>query len=74
MTIAMEKTIQKCENCKHRFDLEQFRYSSNGCEHIKENGFICDIFASEGTMVWMTGNESEFDYGCECFIDKGANK
>ena len=67
----MEKAIQSCENCKHRFDLVQFRYlSNNGCEHIEENGFICDIFASEGTMVWMTGNESAFDYGCEHFIEK----
>lgn len=66
----MEKAIQNCENCKHKFNLVQFRYSGNGCEHIEENGFICDIFASEGTMVWMTGNESAFDYGCECFIEK----
>lgn len=66
----MEKAIQSCENCKHKFNLVQFRYSGNRCERIEENGFICDIFASEGTMVWMTGNESAFDYGCECFIEK----
>lgn len=71
----MEKEIfPRCENCKHRFDLVQFRYYGNECEHIKESGFICDIFAYEGLMIWMTGNESEFNQGCECFIDKGTNK
>lgn len=66
----MEKSIQSCENCKHKFNFVQFRYSDNSCEHIEENGFICDIFASEGTMVWMTENESAFNYGCEHFIEK----
>jgi len=55
----MEKAIQSCENCKHKFNLVQFRYSGNRCEHIEENGFICDIFASERTMIWLTNTHGQ---------------
>ena len=51
-----EQNEPTCADCVHRYRLERLHYPKHGgCEHTEMNGFICDIFANEGTMVWLIG-------------------
>ena len=58
-----DTALVNCSDCAHRYRLENWHYheawnkGKYGMEvkHTEMNGFICDIFANEGTMVWLTG-------------------
>ena len=61
-----DTALVNCSDCAHRYRLERLHYPKRGgCEHTEMNGFICDIFANEGVMVWLTGECGEG--GCEMY-------
>ena len=68
-----EQNEPTCADCVHRYRLENWHYheawnkGKYGMEvkHTEMNGFVCDIFANEGTMVWLTGECGEG--GCEMY-------
>lgn len=57
-----------CANCKRWLKLEMFDYQHGGCEH-HDIGHCCTVFANEGKIVYMVGNDPE-DGQCEAYIPK----
>ena len=55
-----------CTNCCHNLKLEKWDYSLVGKDEWKFSceGFVCDIFGSEGVMLWHVGRNAD-DGMCE---------
>lgn len=61
---------ENCQNCRKCLRLMQFDYKpTGGVDHIKQRGFICLAFASEGDAIWMTGLKPEESF-CEEYSPK----
>ena len=69
---TMNKNEPNCADCVHRYRLENWHYheawhkGKYGMEvkHTEMNGFVCDIFANEGLMAWLTGAS---EGGCDMY-------
>jgi len=59
-----------CATCANRYDLERLDYSRGGCQHEKLGGYICMVFAGEGTAMWMVGANPEAEM-CEGYDARG---
>jgi len=63
---------ERCSNCIHFCELEKLDYSKGGCEHIKMDGFACDLFTdtifTDGKRIvnWMFGCDPDNEQ-CECW-------
>ena len=53
---------ERCFNCRHRYDLELWEFDKVGSDELwkhPQEGFICDVFATEGVMLWHVGTNVE---------------
>ena len=57
-----------CINCKNWMELVMFDYQHGGCEH-HNMGHACTLFANDGRIVWMVGNDPTVEQ-CEGFVPK----
>ena len=57
-----------CENCKRWLELVMFDYQHGGCEHY-DMGHTCTLFANDGRIVWMVGNDPTVEQ-CEGYEPK----
>ena len=48
-----------CETCRFKYDLVKFDYTSRGCDHSKQPGFVCMIFGDGGDAIWMYGTSAD---------------
>lgn len=60
-----------CANCKFNVKLQMWDYSliDKGQWKFEHEGFVCLLFASEGTVIHMRGVNENSEY-CECFTPK----
>lgn len=59
-----------CANCKYNVKLETWDYRrKDGVWKMFEDGFVCTLFASEGTVIHMLGVDEDKGM-CECFIPR----
>lgn len=66
----MKECCSTCASCKK---LVKFDYSGRGCKHTDMEGYACLAFETEGTVIWMVGNDK--DHGmCECYIAVGEEE
>lgn len=62
-----------CANCRLCYKLEVHSYIKNGCEHATLPGYICMVFADEGTAVWQVGLDENKGH-CEMYTPKEESK
>ncbi len=53
-----------CATCQHCYKIELLDYSRSGCKHSDPDGFVCMVFADEGTASWMVGLDKQHGF-CE---------
>ena len=57
-----------CANCQYWLTLTMFDYQ-HGCCEDHDMGHACTLFANDGEIVWMVGNDPEHDQ-CEGYEPK----
>lgn len=61
-----------CAACKKRLELVMFDYQHGGFER-HNMGHACTAFETDGTIIYMVGNDPENDM-CESFEPKEDRK
>ena len=56
---------RSCHNCIHRFDLWRWDYSKSDVPKDLMDGFVCDLFAESGNLLWHVGRGENGQ--CECW-------